>query len=72
MKHIITGWVVITINHPTHGGSWIVDSTFKFKRTDSISEFCKGLGSSWRYWKDKYNFRCVKATSTIELNKPQP
>lgn len=60
------GWVVFNISHPSTGNKYIVGSTFSFTRSGSIKKFIEGSGNSWKYWKDKYNFRCERATQTIE------
>jgi hypothetical protein len=61
------GWVVVNYNHPTTGNQYILPTTFKHTRKEAITEFLKGSGSPWRYWRDKYNFRCVKAISVISV-----
>lgn len=68
MKEETNGWVVVAKNHPTNNRSWIVGSTFRRTRKESISEFIDGSGSSWKYWYQKYNFRCVKASNCISLS----
>jgi hypothetical protein len=67
-KSINKGWVIINTGHPRTGNKYIVSGTFSRKRTDSISLFIKGSGSNFRYWKEKFNFKCVRAESIIELN----
>lgn len=69
MKSDENGWVVVSKNHPNADSSFIVSNTFKYKRTDSINEFVSGSNASWDYWKRKYNFRCVRATRTIEVKE---
>jgi len=68
MKEETNGWVVVAKNHPTTNRSYIVTSTFRLTRKESISEFINGSGSSWKYWYRKFNFRCVKASNCIFLS----
>lgn len=60
-----TGWVVINIGHPRTGGKYIVASTFSRTRREAISNFTNGTNEGWRYWKQKYNFRVVKASQVV-------
>jgi len=67
MKESNGGWVVVNHSHPAGIKPYIVNSTFRYTRRGSIASFIQGSGNSWKYWYQKYNFRCVKAMSTIEL-----
>jgi len=66
MNQTTQGWVVINENHPSHNRKYLSAHTFANTRTESIKLFIKGSGQSWKYWYRKYNFRCVKAESTIK------
>lgn len=59
------GWVVINTGHPRTGKSYVVSDTFSYLRMDAIKRFCDGSGSDWKYWREKFNFRCVRATQRI-------
>lgn len=59
------GWIIINIGHPVSGSSYIVESTFSLTRKGSIKKFIEGLGSPWRFWKEKYNFRAAKCEQTV-------
>lgn len=65
MENKTTGWVVENQNHPTAQSKYIVPSSFRTTRAESIKAFVEGSGNSWRYWKRNYNFRCVKASCVI-------
>jgi hypothetical protein len=67
MTDINKGWVVMNACHPRTKGKFIVGSTFSYTRTKAIEAFIKGSGQNWRYWKEKYNFSCVKATQSITI-----
>ena len=56
---------VINIGHPRNGNKYIVNDSFSYTRKDAVKKFIDGSGCSWRYWKDKYNFKVVKAESII-------
>lgn len=68
MKCETKGWVVINIGHPITGSKYIVDSTFRRTRKESISELCKDTNKSWEFWKRQFHFRAVKATHTVQVN----
>ena len=70
-KETIKGWVVICENHPRSGLSFIVSHTFRETRRESIDRFLKpSLGETWRNMRRKYNFKCVKAENTIDIDPP--
>lgn len=69
MKVENKGWVIICVNHPKTGTSYVVNSTFSDTRKSAIEKFVEGSGSKWEYWKDKYNFRAVKATQTVQTTE---
>lgn len=60
------GWCIINIGHPNSGSSFISIGSFEYRKKDCIAKFIKNSGSSWRYWQEKYNFRCVKAKEIIQ------
>jgi hypothetical protein len=64
------GWVIINTGHPRTGGTFIVHHSFANKRKDCIRSFEKDSGAKWSHWKSKYNFKCVKAISTIKAFNP--
>lgn len=64
------GWVIINIGHPRTGSQYVNSSTFRRTRKEAIKDFISGSASDWRYWYRKYNFRCVKAESTIKVEIP--
>lgn len=59
------GWVVINIGHPRTGTKYIVGETFSTYRKNAIKKFIDGSCNTWKYWKEKYNFRVVKSKQTI-------
>jgi hypothetical protein len=67
MKAQEKGWVVINNDHPAGLEPYIVSSTFACTRKKSISLFIDRSNASWRYWRSKYNFQCVKAESCITI-----
>lgn len=66
MKAEFTGWVVVNTNHHATGKTYVCMETMSYTKRDAIKKFVEGSPHSWRYWYTKYNFRCVKATETIE------
>lgn len=40
--------------------------SFRTKRAEAIKDFIEGSGAPWRFWKKKWNFRCVKAICSVE------
>ena len=69
-----SGWVVISLLHPTTKRDHMVPSTFRKTRSLAIAAFVEGSGQSWSYWKKKFNFRCLRAKSviTLEIQYEQP
>lgn len=66
------GWVIANYNHPrAKGVTRIYPETFAYTRTQCISKFIEGSGSSWKWWKRKYNFVAVKATMKITIEQPK-
>jgi len=61
------GWVIVNYDHPTGLSPYVVIDTFARTRSKSISNFISGSGESWNYWKNNYNFKCVKAESQIKI-----
>lgn len=62
------GWVVVNIGHPRTGNSYIVAETFSATRTNAIKQFINGSDATWRYWRDKWNFRVVRSKQTVFAN----
>ena len=67
MKEETTGWVIVCYKYPSTGSDWIVSSTYSSLRKEAIQKSVSGSGAKWDYWKRKYNFKCIKAKSIIEL-----
>jgi hypothetical protein len=44
---------------------YIVGETFSTYRKNAIKKFIDGSCNTWKYWKEKYNFRVVKSKQTI-------
>ena len=65
MENKTNGWVVENQNHPNTQSKYIVPSSFRQTRSESIKAFIDGSGQSWRYWQRKYNFHYVKASCVI-------
>ena len=40
-------------------------STLKYYKRESINEFITGSQEPWRYWRDKWRFRCIKVDVTF-------
>ena len=70
MQETIKGWVILTHNHGFSGNEFMLSWTFSRTRKESIETFTKESGESWRYWYKKFNYRCVKASSTVVVNEP--
>lgn len=68
MENCTPGWVVINIGHPRTGDKYIVTYTFSYKRSEAIKMFISGSGNDWNYWKKKFNFRVVRADTTVSVN----
>jgi len=68
MQETTNGWVVITHNHGRTKREFMVTSTFARTRKESIQLFISGSGEGWKYLFRKFNYRCVKATSTITIS----
>lgn len=65
MKTTKKGWVVVSEKHPESGEIYLAEHTFRLTRSGSIQYFIEGTNKSWRWWKRKYNYKCVKAEITI-------
>lgn len=61
------GWVVINIGHPISRISFIVSETFSKTRNKAIKEFVGDSANNWRHWREKYNYRVVRAKQTISV-----
>lgn len=69
MKHKEHGWVIANNNHPNGGNMGIFSQSFRYTRKECIRDFIEGSGSTWKHWRTKFNFICVKASSKIEIKK---
>lgn len=70
MKNEQEGYVIINENHPNNPkNKTIFTHTFSTLKKNCIENFIESSGKGWRYWYDKYNFRCVKATMTIQVKQ---
>lgn len=65
MKDEWNGWVVINIGHPSNGRKYIVNDSFSYTRKGAVKKFIEGTSTSWTYWRRKWNFRVVRAISSI-------
>ena len=65
MEDTTTGWVIENQNHPNTNTKYIVASTFRPTRKQAIKAFVEGSGQTWRYWREAYNFRAVRAYCVI-------
>ena len=59
------GYVIID----TKDNKRILGFTYRFTKRQCIQDFIKDSGDSWKYWRDKWKFKCVNANQTIELNQ---
>ena len=66
MKEVLKGWAIVNIAHPVTGKGFIFPDSFYRTRREALDSFLEGDDLGWKYWRDKYNFRCVRATMTIE------
>lgn len=62
-----SGWVGATMSHPNTGRPMISGHTFSYFRKEAIEKFIDFSGKPWRYWREKYGFKTMKATQTVEL-----
>lgn len=58
-----TMWVC---THPTNGS--LID-TLTFMRRESIKKLIDGTTHSWKYWRTKYGFRCIKVRVELTTDK---
>jgi hypothetical protein len=65
MTETETGWVIINIGHPRTGNKFMNLSSFRFTKRECIANFIATSGNPWKYWHRKFNFRYVRANSTI-------
>jgi hypothetical protein len=64
------GWVVVAREHPNSERDYVMSSSFASTRSASIRSFVSGASKNWAYFKRKYNYRCERATLTIETKEP--
>lgn len=62
-----TGWVIIILIPGDERPTLICHDEFAYMRRECIENFIKGSSHPWKYWYRKFNYRCVKATRTIEI-----
>lgn len=72
MKSVIHGWVVVNPKHPNTGKEMLVDSSFARTRTEAINKFIEGSSKDWKFWRNKWNYRVIKAKISIEPFYKQP
>lgn len=63
----IKGWVIYTPKHSFCGSELWWDWSFRKTRSKCIADFVANSGETWRGWKRKYNYKCVKAESIIKI-----
>ena len=63
-KHQSRGYVIIN----TKDNNRILSHTYRFTKNQCLKDFVKGSGEDWKYWREKYKFKCVNANITIETN----
>jgi hypothetical protein len=44
----------------------ILFDSIRYRRSDSIAWFIEGSGNTWRHWKEKIGWRCIKVVVTIK------
>jgi len=66
MKETVNGWIIKNDNHPTGVKPFIVVGSFQPTRKQCIHLFAAGTNTSWRTWKERWNFECVRAKQTTE------
>ena len=66
MQKTETGYVIINIGHPNTGTAFMNVDSFRARKKDAIKYFIEGSGNTWKYWRERYNFRCVKAEMIIK------
>lgn len=71
MEETIKGYVIVAIKHPTTNRDFLNSPTFRETKGQCIRDFVSGSGATWKFWYRKFNFRCVKATSTITVQLTQ-
>ncbi len=62
-----TGYVIINSDLPTDDERRIVIDSFRYSEEDAKTAFIHETGLPWKYFHDKWNFRCVKAEVTIKI-----
>lgn len=69
MKEIQRGWVIVNIGHPTNGRKSIFNGSYRQTKRGCINDFLRGTNGTWQHWRNKWHFRCVRATQTIETEE---
>lgn len=60
-------WCCINYKFGTTNEPMILTDSVKSTRKQSIAWFIKGSGDTWRHWREKIGWRCVKVIVTIEI-----
>lgn len=68
MEFTEKGWIVLSENHPNSNETFIDNTSFDIYKRDSIRKFLHESGADWKYWRTKFNFKCVKCTQTIKID----
>lgn len=53
------------VNYKFGGEPYFLEESLRYRRTDSIQWFIKDSGNTWRHWKNKIGWRCIKVKVTI-------
>jgi len=69
MKQTTKGWVIVNIGHSITGEKWLNGYTFSDNKKEAIDKFINGTSYTWKQLRSKFNFRCVRATMTIETEE---
>lgn len=68
MKTQTKGWVVIIDGRPNNDGVFIPHSLFSETEEGAIKKFKEGIPRSLKFLAEKYGYKCVRATQTIEID----
>lgn len=60
-------WVCVNDKFGSNGEPMIATDSIRWRKKDSISWFIDGTNDSWRHWRDKIGWRCVKIKVKIEI-----
>lgn len=62
-----TKWCCVNYKFGSNGVPMILPESVRYKRTESIAWFIDGTNNTWRYWKEKIGWQCIKVKVTIEV-----